>query len=128
MKEKYHIEYVFGKVSKQSLWRHISTPVGLSEWFAEDVRQNGNEFSFIWSSDSEEIAMMLSLTEGERIRFRWQDEAKEKTFFELSIHELELTGDCVLEVTDFAEKGERTESIEFWDTLVERLQLSLGIL
>ena len=36
-KEKFHIEYIFDKVSRRSLWNHLTTPPGLSAWFADDA-------------------------------------------------------------------------------------------
>ena len=45
-KEKFHIEYIFDKVSRRSLWNHLTTPPGLSAWFADDVIINGNIYVF----------------------------------------------------------------------------------
>ena len=36
-KEKFHIEYIFDKVSRRSLWNHLTTALGLSAWFADEV-------------------------------------------------------------------------------------------
>ena len=43
-KEKFHIEYIFDKVSRRSLWNHLTTPPGLSAWFADDVTINDNTY------------------------------------------------------------------------------------
>ena len=45
-KEKFHIEYIFDKVSRRSLWNHLTTPPGLSAWFADDVTINDNTYVF----------------------------------------------------------------------------------
>ena len=43
-KEKFHIEYIFDKVSKRSLWNHVTSALGLSSWFADEVTIHGNTF------------------------------------------------------------------------------------
>jgi hypothetical protein len=48
-KEKYHIEYLFGKISTNSLWQKLSTPFGLSEWFADDVTKDDDLLTFYWN-------------------------------------------------------------------------------
>ncbi|MCS3062583.1 START-like domain-containing protein [Parabacteroides distasonis] len=48
-KEKFHIEYIFDKVSRRSLWNHLTTALGLSAWFADEVIINDNLYTFKWS-------------------------------------------------------------------------------
>lgn len=125
-KEKFHIEYVFDKVSKRSLWNQITTPPGLSAWFADDVTINDTTYTFKWDKTEEE-AEVLFLKPEVTIRFRWTDEEDENAYFEFFIHTIELTGSTSLEITDFAEPDEKTDSIELWDTQVEALKRTLGI-
>ena len=47
------------QASPQLLFQYLSTPSGLSEWFADDVNSRGEDFTFIWE-DSEEYAKLLS--------------------------------------------------------------------
>ena len=57
-KIKFEIEFPI-QASPQLLFQYISTPSGLSEWFADDVNSRGEIFTFIWD-DSEEDAKLLS--------------------------------------------------------------------
>ena len=59
-KEKFHIEYIFDKVSRRSLWNHLTTPPGLSAWFADDVIINGSIYVFKWNK-AEQEAEVLSI-------------------------------------------------------------------
>ena len=59
-KEKFHIEYVFDKVSRRSLWNHLTTPPGLSAWFADDVIIDDNRYIFVWDKTEQE-AVILSV-------------------------------------------------------------------
>ena len=125
-KEKFHIEYIFDKVSRRSLWNHLTTPPGLSAWFADDVTINDNMYVFKWNRDKQE-AEVLSVKPEISIRYRWADEEEENVYFEFLIHTVELTGATALEITDFAEPDEKKDSINLWDSQVEELKRTLGI-
>ena len=127
-KEKFHIEFVMGNVSQNSLWRMISMPDGLSEWFADEVSfdEEKNQYLFRWSK-SEDIALVQFSKPMNAIRFRWLDEDEEMAYFEFALHKLELTGDMTLEITDFAEPDEKSDAITLWETQVDELKRRLGI-
>ena len=57
-KTKFEIEFPI-HASPQLLFQYISTPSGLSEWFADNVNSRGELFTFIWDG-SEESAKMLT--------------------------------------------------------------------
>ena len=50
-KEKINIEYVLDKVSHMSLWNQLTTPLGLSAWFADSVSVKNNEYTFKWDKN-----------------------------------------------------------------------------
>lgn len=125
-KEKFHIEYIFDKVSRRSLWNHLTTPPGLSAWFADDVTINDNTYIFKWNRDEQE-AEVLSVKPEISIRYRWTDEEEDNVYFEFLIHTVELTGATALEITDFAEPDEKKDSINLWDSQVYELKRTLGI-
>lgn len=125
-KEKFHIEYIFDKVSKRSLWNHVTSALGLSSWFADEVTIHGNNYIFRWKKDTQEAEMIIC-DPGKRARFRWIDEDDENAYFEFMIHNIELTGSTALEITDFTEPEDKKDSISLWDTQVEALKRTLGI-
>lgn len=125
-KEKYHIEYVFDKVSKRSLWNHVTTPPGLSSWFADDVDVDGDRYIFSWDK-TRENAQVVYLKPEVCIRYRWEEETDEHVYFEFRIHTIELTGAVALEITDFAEPSEKMDSISLWDSQIEELKRTLGV-
>ena len=125
-KEKFHIEFVFDKVSIRSLWNHITTPPGLSSWFADNVEVHGNKYVFIWDKTREEATVVYMKPEI-CIRFKWDSEEDEHVFFEFRIHVIELTGGVALEITDFAEASEKTDAISLWESQVEALKRTLGV-
>lgn len=125
-KEKFHIEYIFDKVSQRSLWNHLTTPPGLSAWFADDVIIDDSLYTFKWDK-TEERALVISMKPETSIRYRWEDEEDESVYFEFIIHSIELTGGTALEITDFSEPADKSDSISLWDTQVEELKRTLGI-
>jgi uncharacterized protein YndB with AHSA1/START domain len=127
-KEKFHIEYVFDKVSIRSLWNHLTSAMGLSSWFADQVFITGNIYTFQWKKQQEK-AELIAFKPEYRVRYRWLSDEMEDddSYFEFIIHTIELTGSKSLEITDFATPDEKADSIALWDTQVEVLKRTLGI-
>jgi len=125
-KIRYEIEFPINS-SPQLLYQYISTPSGLSEWFADNVNSRGEFFTFIWD-DSEEKARLCSKKSGEKVRFKWVDENNKDTdyFFELNILVDEITKDVSLMVIDFANKEEVNEATLLWENQVSDLKHVIG--
>ena len=125
-KIKYELEFPINS-SPSLLYQYISTPSGLSEWFADNVNSRGEFFTFIWN-DSEEKARMTSKKSGEKIKFRWLDEDNNDTdyFFELRILEDEITKDVSLMVIDYAFKEEVEEASLLWENQISDLKHVIG--
>lgn len=122
-KIKFEIEFVI-QSSPQMLYQYISTPSGLSEWFADNVNSRGEKFSFIWDG-SEETAKMLKRKSDEFVRFSWE-ENEDGSFFEMRIIVDEITKDVSLFITDFAEEEELEEAKMLWENQVADLKHVLG--
>jgi uncharacterized protein YndB with AHSA1/START domain len=128
MEEKVKIEMEFVvHASPQLLYQYISTPSGLSEWFADNVNSRGEFFTFIWDG-SEEKAKLLSKKSGERIRFRWMvdEEEGDAYYFEIRIQVDEITKDVSIIVTDHVEEDEVEEAKMLWDNQISDLKQVLG--
>jgi uncharacterized protein YndB with AHSA1/START domain len=122
-KVKFEIEFVI-QSSPQLLYTYISTPSGLSEWFADNVNSRGEKFYFIWD-ESEEEAKLLKRKNEEFVKFRWTAE-EDESFFEMKIIVDEITSDVSLFITDFAEEDEIEESKMLWTNQVSSLKQVLG--
>ncbi len=127
MKHKFQIEYLLSSTSGYILWNAIGTPSGLQRWFADDIRVDGHVYSFRWGKHEERKATLIKMRENEYIRFRWDDETDQRTFFELRLLYNELTDDYHLCITDFADEGEVEDMMELWDSQLESLTRSYGI-
>ena len=125
-KVKFEMEFPI-QASPQLLYQYISTPSGMSEWFADNVNSRGEKFTFIWDG-SEEKARLLSKKSGERVKFRWMadEEAEDNYYFEIRIQVDEITKDVSLIVTDYAEEDEIDEAKMLWDNQISDLKQVLG--
>jgi len=122
-KIKFELEFVI-QSSPQLLYQYLSTPSGLSEWFADNVNSRGEIFSFIWDG-SEEQARLLKRKSDEFVRFAWMDN-EDDSFFEMKIIVDEITKDVSLFITDFAEEDELDEAKMLWDNQVSDLKQVIG--
>ena len=124
-KEKVQLEYLFNKVSTASLWNSISTPDGLSDWFADSVSVDSEIFTFRWSKVEEE-AELLAVRQMNSVRFRWLSEDDENSYFEMKIGSNPLTGDTALTVVDFADNGEVNDVEDLWNSQIDKLKRKIG--
>ena len=122
-KTKYEIEFVI-QSSPQLLYQYLSTPSGLSEWFADNVNSRGELFKFIWDG-AEEEAKLLKRKSDEFVRFAWE-ENEDGSYFEMKIIVDEITKDVSLFITDFAEQDEIDEAKMLWQNQVTDLKQVLG--
>ena len=110
-KEKYIIEYSLNNVSPSVLWTYVGTVNGLADWFADTVTADGKEYTFFWNK-MPQTAHQIGYRSGVFIRFRW--------------NVIELTGDVILEITDYAYPDEKRDSIDLWNRQISSLRQRLG--
>lgn len=123
-KVKYEMEFPI-QASPSLLYQYISTPSGLSEWYADNVNSRGEYFTFIWNG-SEEKAKLISKKNGERVKFRWVDDEDTSYYFELRIQVDEITKDVSIMITDYAEEDEISEGKMLWENMISDLKQILG--
>ncbi|MDA7559095.1 START-like domain-containing protein [Flavobacteriaceae bacterium] len=123
-KTKFELEFPI-HASPQLLYQYISTPSGLSEWFADNVNSRGEMFKFIWDG-SEEQAKLITKKSGERVKFKWQNGDDDASYFEIRIQVDEITKDVSLMVTDFADDDEIEDTKMLWENQISDLKQVLG--
>jgi hypothetical protein len=123
MKKRLVLEYTLNS-SPKVLFPRLSTPGGLSEWFADDVNLKGNVYYFIWEGN-EERAEIVQKKENRFIRYKWLDE-REDSYFEFRINVDELTGDVALVIVDMVEEDDEQDAIVLWDSQIAELKRVLG--
>jgi len=124
-KIKYELEILI-RSSPKVLYNCLSTPSGLSSWFADIVNIKDDVFTFIWDG-SEEKAKLLNKKVPEFISFKWEEDEDEESYFEFRIKTDPITKELALIITDFAEEDEVEESKRLWDAQVSSLKHILGV-
>jgi len=123
---KFKIEYQLKTSSINILWNSIGTPLGLAEWFADGVTVNNEEYIFSWDKN-EQTAFLIDNKANTSIRFQWEEDKDTDYYFELKIVALEVTGDLALIIVDFAEPGDKEDSIMLWNKQIETLRRKTGM-
>ena len=122
---KYTLEFPINS-SVNILYKRLSTPSGLSEWFADDIMIKDKIFTFFWEG-SDQKAKLLKLKINQFIRFKWEDNDTQEDYFEFLIQVDELTSDVSLIITDFAEdEQDQEEQTELWNKQISVLKRAIG--
>lgn len=124
MKTKFEIEFLL-KTSPRVLEDKLTTPSGLSEWFAENVNAQNDIYEFWWSGSSEK-AKLQALKPGSKIRFKWLSDEDAESYFEMNFASDPMTNIVCLTVTDFAEEDDLDDSKLLWEQNINDLVRLLG--
>jgi len=122
---RFELEYGV-KASKKVIFDRLSNASGLQEWFADEVNQRDNIFSFVWDG-SEQKAELLSKKDNSHVRFRWLEQDDDEAFFEFRLEVDPITSDLALIVVDFADDDDEDDAVELWDNQINALFSLLGI-
>lgn len=125
IKIEYNLEYELN-TSLKVLFPRLSTPSGLSEWFADNVNIKGEIFTFCWGG-TESKALKMSQKDMKFVKYQWIDDAGTNYFFEFKLETQDLTKDVALIITDYAFEDEVEEAKELWDSQILNLKRLLGI-
>lgn len=121
---KFTNEYIF-RASPTILYQFLTTPSCLIRWFCDEVDINGVTYSFFWSG-SEEVADLVHDSEDELLRFKWEDADDPDEFLEFKIEKSPVTGETVLEVTDYCDDDELEDQKALWDSQINKLKTETG--
>ena len=124
MRKRIDLEYIFSS-SVTILFSRLSSAPGLAEWFSDDVKHDGNIFTFVWDGIGEE-AELVDMKKNSYVRFKWLDADDEEEFFEFSLHVEPLTEEVALIITDFVDADEEGDAIGLWNKQVEMLHRTVG--
>jgi len=128
MSKKVKLEMEFSiHASPNMIYQYITTPSGLSEWFADDVNSRGKIYTFIWDGE-EEKAKISNQKTNEKVKYKWINENNEETgtYIEFKIIIDELTKDVSLLVTDYCEEDEEEDTRMWWENQINDLKHTIG--
>ena len=121
---KIEMEFIF-RASPTILYKFLTTPSNLIRWFCDEVDITGEVYTFAWKG-SEEIATMIDDIEDERIRFKWEEADDDEEFLEFRMMRSPVTGETILEITDYCDSDEISDQKQFWENQIKMLRQETG--
>ncbi len=127
-RQKIQLEFLM-KASPAILYDFFTDPTYLTRWFCDevDVQEDaeGKKYIFVWSG-SEEVAFLIEAEEAHFVRFQWEDAEDEEEFLEFRMTKSPITGETILEITEFCDEDEVDDQTQFWNSLIEKLRRQAG--
>jgi len=120
---KIDLEFLF-RASPAILYKFFTTPACLIRWFCDEVDITGDTFTFFWSG-SEEVAELIDDIEEERLRFEWED-GEDGEYLEIRLSRSPVTGETILEITDFCDEDDKEDQVQLWSSQMEQLRKETG--
>ncbi len=121
---KLDLEFIF-RASPTILYQFWTTPSCLIRWFCDEVDINETTYSFSWDGFPE-LATLVEDIEEERIRFKWEDAPDEEEYLEIRMSKSPVTGETILEITDYCDDNELAEQKLLWESQIKRLRQETG--
>ncbi|MCI5083365.1 MAG: START-like domain-containing protein [Saprospiraceae bacterium] len=118
-----NLEYLF-RASPTIIYKFFTTPSCLIRWFCDEVDIQGDTFTFSWDG-AEEVAELIDDIEEERLRFEWE-EGEDGEYLEIRISRSPVTGETIVEITDFCDDDEVDDQTQLWSNQMEELRKETG--
>ena len=121
----FKLEFLF-RASPAIVYKFLSTPGCLIRWFCDEVDIQGTQFTYSWDG-SEEVANVIEDIEAELLRFRWDHAETDEEYLEYALQKSPVTGETILEITDFCDEDEVEEQKQLWETQIQQLKRAMGV-
>ena len=120
---KVDLEYIF-KASPAIVYQFLTEPNCLIRWFCDEVDITEDHYSFIWDGSAEEAELVDDI-QHERVRFEFED-YEEDEFLEFRFNRSPVTGETIVEITDYCDADEVEEHQNLWNSQMDRLRAVTG--
>lgn len=121
---KFTMEFLC-KASPELLYKFLTDPIELSEWFCDDVNIRNGIYTFVWNGVPQQ-ARLVKQERNSLVRFQWI-EKNDGSYFEFNISKNNITGDVLLNVTDFSPPEELESNKIWWTNKINELKHILGL-
>ena len=121
---KIDMEYIF-KASPAMLYKFFTEPAQLIRWFCDEVDISDGTYTFLWDG-SEEVADLVESDEDSRLRFKWEEADDEEEYYEVRMAKSPVTGETILEITDFCDDDEIDDQKQLWENQMAQLRQEIG--
>lgn len=120
---KFTVEFLF-RASPGMVYQFLTSPACLTRWFCDEVDASEDEFTYFWAGEGQ-TAIVLEDIEEELLKLQWED-AEEDEYLEFKMYQSPVTGETILEVTDFCDEDEVEDQRQLWITQIEDMRKETG--
>jgi len=120
----FEMEFLF-RASPTILYKFLSTPNCLIRWFCDAVDITDDTYTYTWDG-AEEVAQLIDDIENERLKFQWDEAESDEEFLEFRLKKSPVTGETILEITDWCDDDEVDEQKQLWTTQMDQLKRETG--
>lgn len=113
------------RASPTIVYQFLTTPACLTRWFCDEVDIDDNQYTFVWSG-AEEVAELIEDEEPNLLRFKWEDAESEIEYLEFNIQTSPVTGETIVNITDFADEDEVDDQRQLWLSQMTRMKAEMG--
>lgn len=113
------------RASPTIVYQFLTDPACITRWFCDEVDVTDKTYTFVWNG-SAEIAELIEDKEGELVRFAWEDADDEDEYLEFDLSKSPVTGETIVNVTDFADDDEVDDQRALWITQLTRMKAVMG--
>jgi len=120
----FEMEFLF-RASPTILYKFLSTPNCLIRWFCDAVDITDDVYTYTWDG-AEEVAHLIDDIENERLKFQWEEAESDEEFLEIRFKKSPVTGETIMELTDWCDDDEVDEQKQLWTTQMAQLRRETG--
>lgn len=118
--EKFTLEFHL-ETTPKLLYTLISSPEGLTRWFAHTIKSGEDVFLFKWQGN-EQAARLVQAKDNEYVVFQWLEDYHKDLFLEMRIETDPMSSGITLVIYDYAEAADVDISKRLWSAQVGQLQ------
>lgn len=107
------------------LYQFFTQPANLIRWFCDEVDIEKDMYTFYWEG-APETAELIDDIEEERLRFAWEEADDPTEYFEYRMFKSPVTGETILEISDYCDEDEQSEIKQLWNSQIEKLRREIG--
>lgn len=120
----FKIDFLF-RASTTIVYRFLTTPDCLIRWFCDQADVTDGEYTYTWDGE-DEVATLIDDIEDEYIKLQWEHAESDREFLEFKISRSPVTGETLLEITDWCDADEVDDQKQLWVNQMASMQKEMG--
>lgn len=128
-KNKFTTEFEIN-ASNKMLFPYLTSPGGLSDWFADDVSLDGDKnYIFLWDGKTHK-AKKITQKPNQYVKYEFfgkaTDDKKELPYIEFKLDVNDMTQTSFLRIIDYTDFEDPKDMQELWNNLITKLKETVG--